>query len=449
VIILIEYSTFDLSYLLSPQSVAYIGATMNTDTIAGRVLVNLQKSHYKGQIYPVHSEYDEIFGLKTYPNLMSIPSQVDTVIIIPSAISLARFLKECEEKKVKFIILLSPLGGLEETQQELLETLKAFSKKTGIRVLGPNSYGLLNIAEPFGVSSSLLYEPNRLQNGKISLITVDGGLGRAILDANDLGIGFNYWISTGDEADLDVTDFINCLTYDSSTQVVFAVVDGIKDKQKFQNAIELANNARKPIILLNISQSEMGIEGNQAGIILTTDIDEMLEIGWLFNTYGMPAGNRIGIFSYSSGIRKLIANKCRLVNLPVPDLTNKTKSLLQDCLPNLTPVANPIHLTTSVFDNLWAYREYLEIFANDPNLDLIFVPFPYKLGSYTEMLVRQTVEVAKRMNKPIIPIWTSLSGEMETSFEILIESQLPFYRTTEAAILAVKRFTDYYMNRMF
>ncbi len=419
---------------------------MDTDTIEGRVLVNLQKSHYKGKIYPVHSEYNEIFGVRTYTNLKDIPEHVDTVVIMASATSVPPLLNECEKKKVKFIILLTSIAGLDDDQHELLETLKAFSEKTGIRILGPNSFGLYNLAEPFGVSSSLLYEPNRLQSGKISLITVDGGLGRTILDANDRGIGFNYWISTGNEADLEVADFINFLAYDSSTRVIFAIVDGIKDQQKFRNAADFANRTGKPIILLNINQFDMGIDDNQLGVITTTDVDEMLDVGWLFDTYGMPTGNRIGIFAYSTGIKTLITNKCRLVNLDVPNLTNKTKGLLQDFLPNLATVTNPIHLTTSIFENLRAFGEYLEIFANDPNLDVVLVPFPYKLGTYTEIMVRQTIKVAKRMNKPIIPIWASLSGEMETSFEILMESQLPFYRTTDACIFAVKRFTDYYMD---
>ncbi|MBD1380980.1 CoA-binding protein [Metabacillus arenae] len=446
-IILIEYNFPDLSYLLSPKSVAFIGASIDTNTIGGRVLINLQKSHYKGKIYPVHPEYNEIFGIRTYPNLMSIPEQVDTVVIIAAARSVVPLLNECEEKKVKFIVLLTCFAEPAEDHRVLEKTLRAFSDGTGIRILGSNSYGLFNINEPFGISSSLFYEPNRLQKGRISVITVDGGLGRTVLDAADRGIGFNYWISTGNESDLEVADFIKYMAYDSSTQVIFALVEGIKDKQKFRNAAKAANRAGKPLLLFNIGNPETGVEDNQAGIISTADINELIDVGWLFVTHGIPAGNRIGIFAYSPGIKTLLANKCRLANLTVLDLTNKTKVLLQELAPEFGMASNPIHLTSSIFQNLGVFREYLEIFANDPNLDVVFVPFPYKLGTYTEMMVRQTIEVAKRMNKPIIPLWTSLSGELETSFEILIDSQLPFYRTADACILAVKHFTDYYLNR--
>lgn len=442
-----EYNSPDLSYLLSPKSVAFIGASIDTNTIGGRVLINLQKSNYQGKIYPLHSEYSEIFGIRTYPNLVSIPEQVDTVVIIASAKFIMPLLNECEEKKVKFIVLLTCFAEPVEDQRDLEKTLRTFSDRTGIRILGPESFGLFNISEPFGISSSLYYKPDRLQNGVISVITVDGGLGRTILDAADRGIGFNYWISTGNEADLEVADFIKYMAYDFSTKVIFALVEEIKDKQKFRNAAEAANRAGKPLIVFNIGQSEIGFEDYQAGIISAKDLNELIDVGWLFVTNGIPAGNRIGIFAYSAGIKTLLAQKCRLANLDVPDLTNKTKGLLHELAPEFGVASNPIHLTTSIFQNLGVFREYLEIFANDPNLDVVLVPFPYKLGAYTEIMVRQTVEVAKRMNKPIIPLWTSLSGEMEVSFEILVDSQLPFYRTVDACILAVKHYTDYYMNR--
>lgn len=447
VLTLAEYNSPNLSYLFSPQSIAFIGASIDINRIEGRVLINLQRSLYKGKIFPVNSQYEEIFGLKTYPNLTSIPEQVDTVVIIAPPGSILPFLNECEEKKVKFIILLTDVDEPEEDQHELLKALRTFSERTGIRTLGPNCVGLFNMGEPFGISTSLYYVPNRLQKGGISVITTDGGLGRTILDAADRGIGFNYWISTGNEADLEVADFIKYLAYDSSTQVILVIVKEIKDKQKFLDATVSANRAGKPLILLNIEQPKMGSEDYPAGIISVSDLDEMMDVAWIFVKHGIPDGNRIGILSYTEGIKNLLANKCRQANLNVPDLTLKTKILLQDCAPELGVASNPIHLTSPLFSNLGVFREYLEIFANDPNLDVIIVPFPYKLGTYMEVLVRQTVEVAKRMNKPILPLWISLSSEMEVNYETLLNSQLPFYRTVDSGILAVKYFTDYYMTR--
>ncbi len=446
-IILAENNSPDFSYLLFPRSVALMGASTDTNTIEGRVLINLQKSRFKGKIYPVCSGYNEIFGIQVYSDLMSIPEQIDTVIITEAPGSVLTLLNECEEKKVKFIILLTGFFELPQVQPELRKTLRSFSDRTGIRSLSPNSNGLFNMVQPFGITSSIYYEPNRLQNGKISLITVDGGLGRTILDSVDHGIGFNYLIDTGNEVDLEVADFIKYLAYDSSTHVIFAIVEGIKDQQKFRNAAEAANRAGKPLIVLNIGQPEMGVVNHQAGVISVTDLDEFMYIGWLFIAHGIPAGNRIGIFSYSAGINTYLANKCRLAGLDVPALNNKTKSLLYELAPDLGIASNPIHITPPIIRNLGVFREYLETFANDPNLDVILVPFSFKLGNYSEIMVRQTLEVAKRMNKPIIPLWTSLSGEMEVSYEILLDSRLPFYRTADSCILAVKHFTNYYMNR--
>jgi acetate---CoA ligase (ADP-forming) len=444
---LIEYNSLELSYLLSPKSVALIGASNNSKTIGGTVLINLQKSLYKGNIYPIHSEHKEVFGIQTYPDLMSIPEKVDTVVIMKAIKSVQSLLYECEEKKVKIIILLTSFAEVSEDQRILEKELKLFSDKTGIRILGPDSFGLFNLAEPFSISSSLYYEPNRIKKGKISVITADAGLGRTILDAADRGIGFNYWISTGLEVDLDVADFIKYMAHDPSTQVIFALVDGIKDKQKFLHAAKASKRAGKPLIVLNIGRTETGLEENQSDFILVDDVDELMNVGWLIVKHGIPTGDRIGIFSYSTGIKTLLANKCLTANLTIPDLTNKTKGLLLQLAPEFGVALNPNQLPNSIFQDLGVFRECLEIFSNDGNLDVVLVPFPYKLGTYTEVMLRHTLDVAKRMNKPIIPLWISLSGEMEVSYEILMDSQLPFYRTVDTCVLAVKQFIDYYMNR--
>jgi pyruvate carboxylase len=112
VTILIEYNSPDLSYLLSPLSVAFIGVSMDANALGGRVLINLQKSHYNGKIYPVHTEYSEIFGMRTYPNLTSIPERVDIVVFMTDVKGVLPILNECEEKKVKFIILLPCLADM-------------------------------------------------------------------------------------------------------------------------------------------------------------------------------------------------------------------------------------------------------------------------------------------------------------------------------------------------
>ncbi|MFD6209922.1 CoA-binding protein [Peribacillus sp. NPDC060253] len=453
---MIGYNAPDISLLLSPGSIAVISANFETGHVGGRVLLNLQKSKYQGKVYPVHPRYDEAFGMKAYPTLMSISNRVDTVVITLPLKSILPILADCVEKMVKFIVI--PSIDCNESEEEKLhcrKILKAFSEESGIRVLGPDCPGLFNIGSSVGISCTSYYEPNRLQYGGISLISQGEGLGRTILDANDRGIGFNHWISTGDEADLEISDFINFLANDSATKVIFVIVERLKDEWAFRYAAEAANKAGKPIIVLSISHSEHGADKGihpaifkELGVIQVHDLDEMINVGWLFLKYANPQGNRIGIFSYSDGAARLLAEKCRRGNLLVPDITNETKDKIQGLLPDEVAPSNPINSKIHAHPDMSRVRTCLERFSNDPNVDIVFVLFSFKVGIYTEMLARHTVEIAQRMKKPIVPLWTSLSGEREVAYEILVDSKLPFYTTADACVKAVKHFTEYSMKRL-
>ncbi|USK72064.1 CoA-binding protein [Peribacillus asahii] len=451
-----------MSYLLTSRSIAVISETFNPHQVGGRVLLNLQKSKYQGRVYPVTSEFEEIFGMKTFPNLNSIPEEVITVVITLPPKSVLPILEECVEKKVKFIMI--PSTDVIESEDEKFafeQLLKTFTEETDIRILGPDCSGVFNIVKSIGISGVADYEPNWLQNGKISLITQGEGLGRAVLDANDLGIGFNYWISTGNEVDLETADFIQYFSHDVSTQVILVIIEKLKDKWKFQKAVETARRFGKPLIVLHIGQVEEEISTKEElnnnkqvhsdffkelDIIQVYDLDELLNVGWLFYKYGHPQGNRIGIFSYSNGVSALLAEKCRQANLPVPDITDETKSIIQDFFPNIETPTNPINMKIYVYQDMSDVSECLEQFTNDPNVDIVFVLYSYKLGIYTEMLVRHIIKLAQRVNKPIIPLWLSLSGELEVSYEILKESGLPFYSSANAGVSAIKHFTDYHMK---
>ncbi|RID84023.1 hypothetical protein D1953_14335 [Peribacillus asahii] len=448
-----------MSYLLTSRSIAVISETFNPHQVGGRVLLNLQKSKYQGRVYPVTSEFEETFGMKTFSSLSSIPEEVITVVITLPPNSVLPILEECVEKKVKFIMITSTdVIESEDEKFAFEQLLKTFTEETDIRILGPDCSGVFNIGKSIGISGVADYEPNRLQNGKISLITQGEGLGRAVLDANDLEIGFNYWISTGKEVDLETADFIQYFSHDVSTQVILVIIERLKDKWKFQKAAEKARRFGKPLIVLNIGQGEEEISTKEEckqvhsdffkelDIIQVYDLDELLNVGWLFYKYGHPQGNRIGIFSYSNGVSALLAEKCRQANLSVPDITGETKSIIRDFFPNLKTPANPINMKISVYQDMSDVSECLEQFTNDPHLDIVFVLYSYKLGVYTEMLVRHTIKLAQRVNKPIIPLWLSLSGELEVSYEILKESGLPFYSSANAGVSAIKHFTDYHMK---
>lgn len=444
----------DLTPLLSPKSIAIVGASENPAKVGGRVIINLQKSRYKGKLNLVNPNYSEISGIPCYKKLTDIPDEIDVVIITVPVPLVLPTLDECEQKKVKFVMIFS--GGFAEMGEEgreLQNKIKQFANRTGIRIYGPNVPGLFNMKERIGMSLSPRFEPDLFVTGKAALITQGGGMGRAILDSNDSGLGFNYWISTGNEADLEMSDFIFHFAEDPEIEIILLLIEGIKDGEKFKRACKRAKEKGKPIIALKIGQSEAGkaavmshtgaLAGEenvaeavfkQFDVIQVDDIDELVNTAWVFSTFGIRKLDTFGIMSFSGGANGILADKCGLYGLELGKFSDDTVSALEEIMPSIVECKNPFDLTTYPLQKPEVFNKALDIVIDDENIDAWFILIPYMLGMHTERMAALTIDKAKRSPKPIIPLWTSRALFRERSYEVFAESKMPFFRTfTEAA----------------
>lgn len=237
--------------LLTPKSVAIIGASATPGKIGHTVVKNLVESNYAGKIYPVNPKSDDILGLKCYHTVSEIPAQVDAAIITVPAKIVLDSIKECGEKGVKGAIIITS-GFSEVGEKALEEELVKTAHSYGMRILGPNIVGVLSNSDKFNGS----FAPFLPLKGSSSLVSQSGALLIGIDAATYLrGVGFDKLISIGNMSDVDFADTIEWLDMDEKTKCISLYIEGFKQGRK---VIEAAQKAKKPIIGLKAGVSAHG-----------------------------------------------------------------------------------------------------------------------------------------------------------------------------------------------
>ena len=247
----VRFSIADLTHLLEPKSVAVIGASDQPGNLGGRAVQLLRKFKFPGPIWPVNPRRATVAELPCYPSVSELPGRADLAVIAVGAASVSRVVEECARAGIDSGIVwaagFAEIGGDGlQLQRELMEVCA----RTGFKLCGPNSIGILNSVLPLtGSFASSLVTAERLIPGNISMVSQSGGIGTAAFSlAQQEGFGFRYLVSTGNEAVLTASDFLAAFAEDSNTKVIAAYLEGLTDGAAFIAAMEKAREVRKPVV---------------------------------------------------------------------------------------------------------------------------------------------------------------------------------------------------------
>ncbi|WOB06155.1 CoA-binding protein [Piscinibacter gummiphilus] len=249
----------DLSLLCSPRSVALVGASDDPGSIGGRALINLLKhSDFKGEVMLVNPKRESVAGMRCWPDIASLPSTPDLVLVSVPAVHVNPALRQAAARGVRFaIVYTSGFGEAGPAGKALEDEMRSIVVSSSLRVYGPNCPGLCNINERLGFTFSPSFQYD-LRRGPIGLATQGGGLGRNVLQAMDRGLGIGLWCSSGNEVDLQVSDFIAHMADADGIEVIVTLIEGIKDGRKFVRAVQRAAANGKPVIALKVGRSAYG-----------------------------------------------------------------------------------------------------------------------------------------------------------------------------------------------
>ena len=436
-----------LSSIFEPASIAVIGASGNEMKWGGRILKNILRG-FRGPVYPVNPKEANIQGLAAYPSVLDIPDKVEmAVIAVPSQFVLT-VAEECGKKGVKGLVVIS--AGFSETGKEGAELelrLVSIAKKYGMRMVGPNTLGIINKSVNLNASIiGKLPEP-----GSISFITQSGTLGLALADWTiDMGLGLCKVISTGNKADIDDVALIEYLNDDPATGVIAIYAEGIKRGREF---IDTARRVKKPIIAIKTGRSKRGaravfshtgsIAGSdeiysaafrQAGVLRVDTIDEIFDAALAFSCQPLPEGNSVAILSNGGGASIVATDECEKHGINIVDLSEGTRERIRNILPEFASSSNPID--TAGTTSYKIYRDVVDALLIDPNVDALIVIYVHTLMTSAIPPAEAVVEMKQKNRKPIITCWMGGAGT-EEGVSILKSGCLPNYSVPERAVKAL------------
>lgn len=378
----------------SPRSVAVVGA--GGKNLGNHVVKNLIAG-YKGAIYPVNPNYEEIEGLKCYPGIDAIPDPVDLAIVLVPARIIPKVLEVCAAKGTRRVIIES--AGFSETGEEghaLQQHCNEIAARGGIRLWGPNCMGLVDVhRQYFFTFMDPRIRAEGLLPGRISLIVQSGMMSAIFLaELARMGIGVAKACSIGNRCDVDECDLIEYLRNDPDTDVIALYLESILRGRRFA---ELVRQSPKPVVLLKGGQSQAGalaamshtssLAGNsrllnsildQSGAVMADSIFQMMDLA---NTLTLiPRLNptcRIAIITLSGGAGILACDALERSGLTVATLCDETKTKLAEIFPPWMPPSNPIDLfpAVSVRGRAAAFQGALEAAFSDPGVDVVVIHF--------------------------------------------------------------------------
>ncbi|NVZ70763.1 acetate--CoA ligase family protein [Pseudomonas costantinii] len=339
----------NISRLMNPRSVAVIGASGDAQKTSGRPIAFLRKHGFEGRLYPVNPRYTEIDGLTCYPSIGTLPEVPDAAIILLGPERANQAVAELAAMGTPAAIVLA--GGYGEAGEEGIARQQALQKARGnMRILGPNTIGLINLTQGITLSASGALDQDALRAGNIAVISQSGGiLGSLLSRGAAVGIGFSKLVATSNEVDLDVADFVDYLVDDDATEVIALYLEGLRDTEKFSRAALKARAAGKPIVVFKVGRSEAGARSaashtgalagadalydvyfKQLGIVRAQTFADLLDLPFALASRRTMAGNRVGILTSTGGAGTLIADALGANGFDTPPPGEATAARLRD-----------------------------------------------------------------------------------------------------------------------
>jgi acyl-CoA synthetase (NDP forming) len=450
--------------LLRPKSLAIIGASDSSrGGWAQAIYENLEYCGFPVKVYPVNPNRREVWGRQVYPNFASIPEPVDLALtIIPTAF-VADTLAEASEHGLKCALIYAAQfgeGGDAEGRKRA-QALLTLSERHGLRISGPNCMGSLSIRERL-----LLYPAKRvrgLKPGSVGVVFQSGGTFQFWLQQAALrGLDFSYAVSSGNELDLDLADYINFLVEDEHTRIVACLVEGIRRPQSFMAAAAKALAARKPIVLVKVGRSERGkaatashtgaIAGDDLvfdavcrkyGIVRCPSLDDLIETCLAFASGRLPKGDRIAMVGYSGGAKGLVLDYASDEGAEFAPLAPETRAKLPGMIdPGLAP-ENPLDVGPTVGVQAPKFAEICKVICADPTVDLITVQGLVPISADDPYDPAPLRGVMASTDKPVLAFGRMAQNSSDVSRKYQSETGVPFIQGLPETVRALQSLVRY------
>lgn len=447
-----------LKSLFFPKSVALIGASQQPKKLGFEILSNLVKGGFKGDIFPVNPNAQNILDLKAYPSLQAIldsGAKVDLAVIAIPAKAVLECLDLCAQGGVKAAIIIS--AGFRETGHEGLkieQKIAELADRYGMSVVGPNCLGVMVPSSHLNAS----FAADMPLQGDVAFMSQSGALCTSVLDMSlALGLGFSRFVSLGNKAHLNELDFLQEWENDADSKVIMAYLEGIADGTKF---IEKARKITKikPIIAIKSGSTNAGSRAvsshtgtlagseqayqaafKQAGIIRAHSIKHIFDLIIAFAWQPVPEGNRVAVVTNAGGPGIMATDAIERLGLRVASLSNQTMEQLRQALPAAASVLNPVDVLGDALAD--RYEAALEIVAKDPDVDAILTILTPQIMTEAEKTAEAVIKTATASGKPMVTSFIG-SERVKAAHDLLMSNHVPNYQSPELGVSVLRSMYD-------
>lgn len=411
-----------MEYFFNPRTIAIVGASSDFRKPGGRSLNALQKRGFTGKIYPINPNSRELLGIPCYPKLADVPDEIDMAIVSTPAHTVFEKLEQCIEKKVKAVVVFT--SGFAEVGPEgaaLQQRMTELARKNDLRILGPNCVGIVNLSKSVMACFANIVDLQPVYPMTFGFVTQSGAFGTMIFSqAVQAGVGFNSFVSVGNEADTEFSDYLAYMLTDPETKLVGGYLEGAKDGAKLRRAAETALELKKPVMIMKVGRTGAGARAasshtgslagddqvygaffKQMGIIRLETLSELTSFVIVHRSGRIPKGNNIGILSISGGAGVLMADRSEVLGLGVPEFKGETRRKLESYLPPFGSAKNPVDLTAAAVSEPEMLGKCLRALVADDNIHMIALAMGF-MPHMAPVLAKDIIEIYNSTTKPIV-----------------------------------------------
>lgn len=436
----------NVEYFLKPKSIAVVGASRDSEKYGNIILKNMLDADFQGRLYPVNPKTETILGIKCYPSLKQIESDVDLIVVVVPSRLVPQILEEAGQKGVKAAIIIS--GGFSEIGEvELENQILKIANKYSLSLLGPNCQGLV-----YTPNNLCAYWPLVKAKGSMAIISQSGTLGAEFgLRAQKEHLGVSGIVGLGNRADTNEIDFLRYFFNDPHTKSIALYTEGFSDGARFISLIKEMGR-KKPLVILKPGQTQ---KARAAALSHTGAISGSSEVfHGICRQYGIiRANNFLELYNCTKGLAylKQTSNKNVLVvtssggsgvlavdalvenGLNLAEPSEKTIKELKETLPSICTIKNPIDLTGYASDKL--YQQTIEIASGDPQVDTFLII----LGDPIPRISNTIIDLTNRCKQPIV-VCSLGGGELQERENLKMQEEgISVFNTPEESARVISK----------
>ena len=443
-----------ITCLLKPRTVAVIGASADPSKTAGRPIAYLRQQGFSGAIYPVNPRVESIGELRCYPDIASLPEVPDVAIVLLGAERALAAVRELSELGTPAAIVLA--SGYSETGAEGARRQQQLMQAAGsMRLLGPNTIGLVNLSDNIPLSASSAMAMPNFPVGNIGVVSQSGGiLGSLLSRSAAKGIGLSKLISTSNEVDLELSDFIDYFADDEATQVIALYIESVRHPDKFRAAARKAARAGKPIVAFKIGRSEAGAKAaashtgalagadrmydalfQQVGVIRAQKFSDLLDIPAALSTARVLRGRRVAILTSTGGAGTLVSDSLGVAGFetPAPDALTAARLRALQSGDHAALDRNPIDVTLAGLqpDLL---RGAIQALLDSPSYDALILIVGSSSLEQPELMANAIQACLHSSDKPVLAFVTPHAPQVTA---LLNRRGVPAFTEPESCAVAL------------